>query len=759
MVLLLAQELNNNLLYQLEDLDDLRASVPSLLHLNLRNNGLCELKGYRGVVLSKLPRLETLDGRGITDADRSTAEAAATRITPGLIKRHAKTSTGAGFPMAATPSHAAATAASDDGRGSKEDEWAGDTSWCEEVESLDLSHMRLRRLTNLERLTRLRRANFADNALTVIEGLDALTVLEELSLEENRIMRMENLAPLRFLKKLDLGKNALTRVEGISSLQQLSQLSLEDNELVTLEGIGRLPALMELYIGNNKIAGIKEVLFLKELPKLIILDLSGNPLCAHTTYRLYTVYHLRRLKVLDGVGVDSAEQSSARERYSGRLTAEFLEEKIGHAYFEAIRELDLASCRIREIEGLSGDKFRCLSYLNLNHNQLTGSGLSGLTQLPHLSVLRLNHNRLSDLLPGLRAVDPAKDGAGGEPGGTVGSLARLEVLQLGFNQITDISALGLHRLPALKVLYLQGNDIARVTGLETCFALRELVLDKNRIKYLDASSLAGLTSLRELRIQENGLRSLSHLQYLLSLQVLALGFNRISDLPELDKLGCLPCLTELWLSNNPVARKQLYRPGLIKRLPSLQVLDGREILMDERERAELLFNTDPRPPPMYVQDTRQPTVGGRVPVRLTSVNFESLTGYHRDPAQQVPLVAMGVAGHSAEDYRQGCVRVCVFVRVCALPPPLVCFMRTLAWIERFLPPFLCLFVCLFVCLDFLFPVHAPQVPRRREWHWHGCGCFSSSPSELRGLPVATAWTQWLRTSGASGRTRGDTPCS
>lgn len=264
---------------------------------------------------------------------------------------------------------------------------------------------------------------------------------------------------------------------------------------------------------------------------------------------------------------------------------------------------------------------------------MTGTSLAGLTGLPHLAVLRLNHNRISSLLPehgpevalAVAVAQGKRDDGAEETAPTVGAFSRLEVLQLGFNQITDITALGLHRMPALKVLYLQGNDISRVVGLETCHSLRELVLDKNRIKYLDAGSFVGLVALRELRMQENGLRSLSNFQTLESLQVLALGYNRISDLPELDKLATLPSLTELWLANNPVARKQLYRPGLIKRLVGLRVLDGREIAVEERERAELLFASEHRPSPVYVQDTRP--VPGKVPVKLTAVNFESLTGY------------------------------------------------------------------------------------------------------------------------------------
>ena len=53
-------------------------------------------------------------------------------------------------------------------------------------------------------------------------------------------------------------------------------------------------------------------------------------------------------------------------------------------------------------------------------------------------------------------------------------LASLEILQLGYNHVTDISSLNLHMLPELKVMFLQGNDIVRVDGMSSCFKLREL---------------------------------------------------------------------------------------------------------------------------------------------------------------------------------------------------------------------------------------------------------------------------------------------
>ena len=42
-------------------------------------------------------------------------------------------------------------------------------------------------------------------------------------------------------------------------------------------------------------------------------------------------------------------------------------------------------------------------------------------------------------------------------GGGLASMPHLEVLQLGFNQLTDLPVLRLHLVSSLKVLHLQGN--------------------------------------------------------------------------------------------------------------------------------------------------------------------------------------------------------------------------------------------------------------------------------------------------------------
>jgi hypothetical protein len=150
---------------------------------------------------------------------------------------------------------------------------------------------------------------------------------------------------------------------------------------------------MELYIMNNNVCELRQLQSLKELPKLIILDLSGNPLCSSDNYRLYAIYHLAKLKVLDGVGVSQPEVTAARKRYAGRVDRDFLEDRLGSPEdWDSVTVLDLSGQKLRKIDQLSSSEFLHLRELNLNENLLTSLG--GLVNLPDLRVLRLNRNKI-----------------------------------------------------------------------------------------------------------------------------------------------------------------------------------------------------------------------------------------------------------------------------------------------------------------------------------------------------------------------------
>ena len=55
------------------------------------------------------------------------------------------------------------------------------------MEELQLSHLQLSAISNLEKFVNLRKLNLLDNNINFIQGLENLRVLEELSLEKNRL--------------------------------------------------------------------------------------------------------------------------------------------------------------------------------------------------------------------------------------------------------------------------------------------------------------------------------------------------------------------------------------------------------------------------------------------------------------------------------------------------------------------------------------------------------------------------------------------
>jgi len=631
--------LNNNCLEKsnLSHLDKLAKYIPRLTSLDMRDNSICQARSYRASVLRSFEHLVRMDGADIAYNEKETVKQRAT-VTNKLIY--------SAWLHASTFSSKTREQSSSGRNNSCSSELPELDDWMDDVDKLDLSNKEIQVISNLENFKHLKKISFAKNNISTIQGLNNNALLEEINFEGNEISLISNLQDNIRLRRLDLGYNQLCTIENLIALTCLSQLSLESNQIESLEGLSDLECLMELYIGNNRISSINQIHQLKVLPKLIIVDLSGNPVCSEQDYRLYTLYYLRRLKVLDGLSIHTSEILDAKEKYSGRLTDQILTDLLGHTSFHVVRELELLNQKIRDVSVLHELGFVGLVEVTLTRNLL--QRFSGMARLPALEVLCLNENIIE-------CMDRMNDKDIGEISQDESIFPSLKVLKLAGNKIMDINTLELGRMPSLLHLDLQDNNITQLTGLNRCVGLKELILDRNKIRQLQEHSLMGLIHLRKLRMQENGLKQLSNFLALPSLRYLNLASNRIADLSELDKLAQISGLADITLVNNPIARKIAYKPSLLFLFNNLQYIDGEQVEGIERERAELMFLSNDKPFMNYGSDMKtsnfvafqQNTQQGmgpgavKVPVKLTSVNFETLSVHGDDFGMGIPLDGRG----------------------------------------------------------------------------------------------------------------------
>eukprot|EP00892_Ulva_mutabilis_P012061 jgi/Ulvmu1/9227/UM005_0327.1 len=444
-------------------------------------------------------------------------------------------------------------------------------------------------------------------------------------LQHNLLSSVAAVSRMVQLRHLDVSHNMLTCLRPLAPLEGLEQLCVDSNNIGDLAPLSDLSALMELYAAHNTLTSMHVFAAIAELPKLFVADFRGNAIAKIEDYYQYAVFRLRRLCVLDGDTVSAAQQAAARNKFVGRLTMEFLEERAPGTKWNLVLDLDISDLRIRDIgSALTLGNFPSLTDLRISQNLLTS--INGLVGLPRLTALNADGNRLgsgqppilgpkSDVLysssaffegdvcmdslgndsiadarVSMDAVDNGSPVRAAEPtsSGDLGDdvvLPALQVLQLGDNRLFSIDMLGLSRLTGLRSLFLQNNQIAKVGGLAALSSLEELVLDRNRIKSLDIDSFKGLTALRELRMEDNGIRRLSHLSSLPALRCLQLGGNRVLDITEVMKLAEATSIVELSLAGCPISRKPGYRTAVLMRLEHVQVLDGREVTAEDRAAA------------------------------------------------------------------------------------------------------------------------------------------------------------------------------
>eukprot|EP00929_Paragymnodinium_shiwhaense_P061797 TRINITY_DN30882_c0_g2_i1.p1 TRINITY_DN30882_c0_g2~~TRINITY_DN30882_c0_g2_i1.p1 ORF type:complete len:1502 (-),score=435.63 TRINITY_DN30882_c0_g2_i1:512-5017(-) len=607
-------DLGWNCLLEVETLEVFERDLPDLENLNLAGNPCARTNGYRMNVLARLRHLLTLDEEEVRHTEVEEAKSRAPQsatLTEAMMKDNS-IATAAGVKAAMTGMPIAVPQFNTQGAmGSlfetTEERWrisklltleahhsSGQNKsmpkltksrWREAVEIMDLRGCGLSELCDMKGLLSLRRLQLCRNRLTSLDKVAFCASLEELSAEENQLTSLQGVSSLLHLRRLDVARNKLTQVMELGKLPRLCQLSLEDNYVDSLDTFVMLRSLMELYLSNNLIEELRSVLMLKQLPKLIVLDLSGNELCSATDYRAYTVFHLRRLKVLDGQPVTPADHQEAEEKFTGRVTMELIEEKLGPSpACYSNRSVDFSGQGLRDLGQLINDEmFPSLRELNLDSNPI--QDVRGLGPLSKLLVLRMNKSRL-DMEKGIVGE--------GENHGGLNSMPHIQVLEIGNSGISDVSYFSKLSLSTLRILHLQGNELTKLEGLSAMEQLRELVLDRNKIKQFDEHSFEGLRALRELRVEDNGLKSLEHIAPLPRLRALYLSSNRIGELTELEKLRHLRHVVTVSLQQNPCARKPHYRLHVINALPSARAVDSKEVTEDERARMEqLLMGGDP----------------------------------------------------------------------------------------------------------------------------------------------------------------------
>ncbi|KAB1276937.1 Leucine-rich repeat-containing protein 9 [Camelus dromedarius] len=441
-----------------------------------------------------------------------------------------------------------------------------------------------------------------------------------LNLDGQHLFEITNLEKLENLKWASFSNNNLTKMEGLESCVNLEELTLDGNCISKIEGKG--------------------------LSNLVILDMNGNIIVWNQeNYRLFVIFHLPELKALDGISIEPPETECAKDLFGGRLTSDMIAERQGHSDFTQMQELNWTSSSIRTVDLVPVDQFRNVSNVNLQNNNLTS--FSGLIYLPNVKVLCLNYNHIESIMPQLKPqthltnrqllYQKVPSSGYGQQGtskinrDTMSSenlppiMHSLEVLHLGYNGICNLIQLQLNRLRNLKFLFLQGNEISQVEGLDNLEVLQELVVDHNRIRAFNDSAFAKPSSLLALHLEENRLRELSKLQPLVKLEKLFLGHNKIQDMAELEKLDGISSLRELTVYGNPICRKMLHRHMLIFRLPNLQMLDGILVNSDDRAKAEFHFSELQVKKNSFIPVTNSPVDGGSFgqvkapPIKITNI--------------------------------------------------------------------------------------------------------------------------------------------
>ena len=113
---------------------------------------------------------------------------------------------------------------------------------------------------------------------------------------------------------IDLSNNDIQVLEKVPKLTRLTTLLLNNNKIAKIEEsfAEDIQGLENLMLTNNSIGNIAEIdTIALSCPNLQRLSLIGNLVCNFPNYRLYTIFKIKPLRVLDFQKVSKKEREQA----------------------------------------------------------------------------------------------------------------------------------------------------------------------------------------------------------------------------------------------------------------------------------------------------------------------------------------------------------------------------------------------------------------------------------------------------------------
>lgn len=158
----------------------------------------------------------------------------------------------------------------------------------------------------------------------------------------------------------------------------------------------------------------------------------------------------------------------------------------------------------------------------------------------------------------------------------------------------------LQLLPAVETLDLSRNRFAKVDNLRKCTKLRNLDLGFNHLR--SVSYLSEVCSrVGKLVLRNNALTTIHGIENLKSLVGLDLSYNIISNFSELEILGSLSLLQNLWLEGNPICCARWYRARVFSFFYNSEnlKLDDKGMNTQEYWEKQVLFASRQKQPAGY----------------------------------------------------------------------------------------------------------------------------------------------------------------